>query len=195
MKTISLKIGILLLAFALMGAGCEKEDSQFLETSTVGDIVEIFYLKYDDSRKISYEDKEIELSIQDIRDSVTIDCSLTDFTHSEAMQSLRIHAYLKISEKAGVVEVASKPCGALPYKGNGKDIEEVEDLIKSLKSAPANQINSFYYENAFIDLFGKGTLIKDTPFRIFIAKASPVKYAQLDASIRDYELVFILTKN
>lgn len=198
MKTI-LKISSVFLLLVIMGAGCEddqsiKDQSVIHLSNSVGNLVSIFELKYGDFKEISYDDEKLNLSIKNVIDSVTINCSLVDFANNqEAPLHVRVYSYLQVNNTDELVKVASIPCGAISYNNTGHDIQDVKDLIDELESAPANSMDSTYFDNAFIGLFGEGSLIEDTPFRIFIAKVDPVKFDMPNATIEDYKFIFILT--
>ncbi|MGE0020106.1 MAG: hypothetical protein AB7S72_10605 [Draconibacterium sp.] len=195
-KTKLLKSFLLLLPFyvVLLGAGCEKEDSISVISDDIGNLLSVFELKYGDSKEIIYNGEKVELSIKNIVDSVTIDCSLADFSNNQdAPLTLRIYSYLQINSQDKIVRVSSKPCGALLYEDNGHDVQDVNDLIRDLESAPANLKDSSYFADAFINLFGEGLFIENTSFRIFIAKAFPTNFSHPNAGIEDYRFVFIVT--
>ncbi len=178
-----------------LGTGCETEDKpDSVISDDIGSLLSVFELKYGDSKEISYDGEKINLSINNIEDSVNIDCSLVDFSNNqEAPLSIRIYAYLQINNQNEIVEVASKPCGALFYEDTGHDVRDVKELISDLESAPANLTDSFYFADAFVNLFGEGSFIENTPLKIFIAKASPTNYGHPNASIEDYRFIFIVT--
>lgn len=197
LKILKLNIIILLLlplCVAILGSGCENDELDSVISDDIGDLISVFELKYGDSKEIIYEGEKVELSIVNVEDSVNVDCSLTDFgNNQDAPLAIRIYSYLQINNQTEIVKVASKPCGALFYEDDGHDIQEVNDLINNLKSAPANLKDSTYFADAFINLFGEGSFIENTPFRIFMAKASPTNYSQPDANNSDYQFVFIVT--
>jgi len=185
---------LLPLCVVLLGAGCEKEEPIYVISDDIGKILSVFELKYGESKKITYEGEEIKVSIKNVEDSVTIDCSLADFGNNQnAPLAIRIYASLQINNKDEIVKVASKPCGALLYENNGHDIQDVNDLISEIKSAPANLKDSSYFGDTFMKFFGEGALIETTSFRIFMAKAFPANYIQPGANIEDYQFVFIVT--
>ncbi len=194
LKLFTIFLLLLPLCVVLLGAGCEKDESISVVSDDIGNLLSVFELKYSDSKEITYNGEKIELSIKNIEDSVTIDCSLADFSNNQdAPTTIRVYSYLQINNGDKIVKVASKPCGALFYENNGYDIQGVKDLINDLESAPANLKDSSYFVDAFINLFGEGSFIENTPFRIFMAKASPINYNQPDANIEDYQFVFIVT--
>lgn len=199
MKTKKFKLHVIILLLlplcaVLLVAGCEKDESSPVISDDIGSLLSIFELKYGDSKEITYNGKKAEISISNIEDSVTIDCSLADFSNNQDIPlTIRVYSYLQINNQNKIVKVASKPCGALPYKDNGHDIQDVKDLISNLESAPANLNGGSYFEDEFTDLFGEGSLIENTPLKIFMAKAFPRKFNRPNASTEDYRFVFIVT--
>ncbi len=183
------------MLLALMVAGCEKETSESFLSENVGNLVSVFELKYGDSKTITCGEEKIELSIKDIKDNVSINCSLADFSNNnEGPLAIRIYSYLQVNNLNPFVKVESKPCGALVYKNNGNDIQDIQNMINELKSAPANSGDNTYFTNAFVNLFGEGSPIENTSFRIFMAKAFPTKYDQPNANMDDYKFIFIVTR-
>jgi hypothetical protein len=174
--------------------GCEKEVNPISFTSDdINTVVSTFELKYGDSKEITYKGETIHLSIKNIRDNVSVNCSLVDFSNNQkGPEEVRIYADLLVNNKT--VSVASKPCGALNFEANGHDIQQVNDLIDNLKSAPANSTVGSYFADAFMNYFGEGALIENTSFRIFMAKAYPVNYEQPDAKKEDYKFIFLITR-
>ena len=187
---------LFLLPFCMvfLGVGCGDDESDTGVSDNIGEIIAVFELKYGDSKEIISKGEIIEFSITDVEDSVNVDCSVTDFSNNQDGPSMvRVYSYLQINRQDKIVKIASKPCGALFYENDGHDIQDVNDLINDLESAPANLNDSSYFVDAFINLFGEGSLIQNTPFRIFMAKASPTNYNQPDATVEDYQFVFIVT--
>ncbi|WP_297087258.1 hypothetical protein [uncultured Draconibacterium sp.] len=193
-KLLTILLFLLPLCVVLLGAGCNDDGLDTSISDDIGDLVRVFELKYGDSMEVAYKGEKVELSITDVDDSVNVDCSLTDFSNNvDGSLAVRVYSYLQINNQDKIVKIASKPCGALFYENDGHDIQDVNDLIDDLESAPANLNDSSYFVDAFTNLFGEGSLIQDTPFRIFMAKASPTNYNQPDATIDDYQFVFIVT--
>ena len=194
MKNKIILLTILSLFLLIGGVGCEKEkEKSLISSNDIGEIVSVFELMYNSSAIFVYNNDKIKISFQDVIDNVTVNCSLMDFQDNNIDPSqIKIYSYLKINDEM-IIEVASKPCGALQYKSEGDNVQEIIDLIDELKSAPANINNKSYFADAFIDLFGEGTLIKKTSYKIFIAKAFPIEYEHLNIIKEDYKLIFILT--
>ena len=193
-KLLTIFLLLLPLCVVSLGAGCDDDGLDTSISDDIGDLVGVFELKYGDSMEVAYNGEKVELSITDVEDSVNVDCSLTDFSNNvDGPLAVRVYSYLQINNQDKIVKIASKPCGTLFYENDGHDIQDVNDLIDDLESAPANLNDSSYFVDAFINLFGEGSLIQNTPFRIFMAKASPTNYNQPDATIDDYQFVFIVT--
>ncbi len=194
LEPLTILLFLLPLCMVLLGGGCDDNEPVAGISDDIGDIVGVFELKYGDSKEIVYKGEKVELSITEVEDSVNVDCSLTDFgNNQDGPSAVRIYSYLQINDQNKTVKIASKPCGAIFYENNGHDIQDVNDLINDLESAPENLKDSTYFNDAFINLFGEGSLIENTPFRVFLAKASPTNYNQPDATIDDYQFVFIVT--
>lgn len=194
MKTTFLKISAFVLLFTLIGAGCGKEEySASFTSDDIGSLVSIFELKYGDSKEITYNGETIKLSIKSIKDDVLVNCALVDFgNNQEGPLNVRIYADVQVNDKNQTEKVASKPCGVLLYEDNGHDLQDITELINNIKSAPANQIDNSYFGDAFINLFGEGSSINNTPFRIFMAKACPQKFENTNARMEDYKFIFIV---
>lgn len=157
--------------------------------------LKFFELAYGQSKEIMYGEKEkLIISLRDIKDNVTINCSLADFKNNEEYASVRVYSYLKIDNERELIEVASRPCGALKYKGNEDEVKDLTRLIEEIKTVPANVKYPSYFSYHFMSLFGEGTPIKQGFFRIYIGKVSLDKYTTPEANTRDYKFIFILTK-
>jgi hypothetical protein len=195
MKTTILKISAILLLISSFGAGCRNDEDPNHDISyDIGSVLNVFELKYGELKEIIYNGDTVAISIANIEDSVTVDCSLVDFSNNQdAPLSIRISSYLHIKNQSEILKVTSKPCGALPYESKGHDILDIYELIDEIKSAPANIKDSLYFSNTFRNFFGEGTPIVDTPLQIFIAKAFPTFYSHPNSSIEDYRFVFIVT--
>ena len=179
--------------FLVGGMGCENENSLSI-TDEIGQIINVFQLTHDNIVEVVHNNSKMEISLQNVKDDVTINCELADFSDNiEGRSKIRVYSYLKINNNVEIIEVASKPCGALPYKENKDNVQEVVDLINELKSAPANSKSDTYFTNSFINLFGEGVSIKNTPYKIFMAKAFPINYNQPTAKLENYKFIFILT--
>ncbi len=188
------KIGYFVISFLLLVAGCESEKNSTFLSYEIGDVLSVFELKYGDSKAFDYKGEKIVLTIDDVQDSVTVNCSLTDFTNNSLGPSqIKICTYLSVNDEKVPLKVESKPCGAILYKNDGSDIQDIEERIEEIKNAPANLTLDTYFTDTFINLFGEGTQIENTPYRIYLAKAFPVSYEQPGATKEDYKFIFILT--
>lgn len=192
-QKIILWIGALFLL--MVGAGCEKKTDITTDQQKIGNVVEVFELAYGQSKEIIYGEKDkFIISLRDIKDDVTINCSLADFKNNEEYASVRVYSYLKVDNERELIKVSSKPCGALKYKGNGDEVKDLTRLIEDIKAAPANVKNPSFFSDHFMSLFGEGTPIKQGSFRIFIGKVSLNRYTTPEANAQDYKFIFILTK-
>lgn len=176
----------------MVATGCEKEHS--VSMPKTDKVAAIFELSYGQHKKITYgKNEKIEISLQNVIDSVTVNCALADFQKPEDMLSVRTHAYLRINKSAELVKVSSKPCGAIDYREDVDNIQDVVRYIDEIIAAPAYQSHPSYFIQSFVNLFGEGTPIAHTPLRIYIAKSSPHLFEMHNAQLKDYKFIFILT--
>ena len=173
-----------------------KNNSDDLSISTIGEVVSIFEVKYLETKSIDVSNQIINLTVKDLVDSVIVDCSLVDFGNNvDGPKKIRVHSYLQINGINSLLKVSSKSCGTLPYKNDGSDIQDVTDRINQMKAISTNlNDNNKYYLQEFINLFDNGAAIEGTSFKIFLAKAFPLKYDKPKAAFSDYKFIFILTK-
>ncbi len=195
MKTTILRISAYLLFVSLIGTGCrDYEKPDLVISDDIGNVISVFELKYGELKEIIYNGDTVAISIVSVEDSVTVDCSLADFSNNQdAPLSVRINSYLQINNQEKILKVTSKPCGALPYESNGHDVLDIYELIDEIKSAPANIKDSLYFKNTFRNFFGQGSPIAGISLHIFIAKVFPTYYSHPNSSIEDYRFVFIVT--
>lgn len=197
MKTIMnriIKIGCFILFILLFGAGCNNEKSSSILSSDIGDVISVFELNYGTSKEIVYKGEKIVFEIDDVQDRVSVNCSLVDFPNNSYDPSpIKVCTYLSVNDEKAPLKVESKTCGAILYKNDGSDIQDIEGRIEEMKAASANSSHEAYFTDTFIDLFGEGTQIENTPYRIYLAKAFPVRYEQPGATKKDYKFIFILT--
>lgn len=186
-------LSVIFCLILIVATGC-KEDTAQNESDNIGTIVGVFELSYGNPKIILDGDKELAVSLTSVRDSVMVNCALVDFAEPNAALDVRVYAYLEMNNQNEDVEIASKPCGALYYANDGQDLEDVLTYINEIESDPANQGNSSYYSDTFMNSFGEGSFIDDSQYRIFMAKASPLYYDQPNATLGDYRFVFILTR-
>ena len=181
-----------LFLLLMVATGCEKEHS--VSMPKTDKVAAIFELSYGQHKKITYgKNEKIEISLQNVTDSVTVNCALADFQKPEDMLSVRTHAYLRINKSAELVKVSSKPCGAIDYREDVDNIQDVVRYIDEIIAAPAYQSHPSYFIQSFVNLFGEGTPISHTPLRIYIAKSSPHLFEMHNAQLKDYKFIFILT--
>ncbi len=187
----------LCIIFSLLlfvATGCKDDDTDRNEFDNIGSVVDVFELSYSDPKIVLHGDEELIVSLEGVKDSVTVNCALADFSDPNALLGVRLYAYLQFNNQDEDIEVVSKPCGALYYENNGQDVEDVLAFIDEIESAPANQESRSYYSDTFMNSFGEGSFIDDSYYRIFMAKASPFYYDQPNATLEDYRFVFILTR-
>ncbi|MDR2853719.1 MAG: hypothetical protein LBV31_00240, partial [Prevotellaceae bacterium] len=91
-----------------------------------------------------------------------------------------------------VIKIASKPCGALLYRGDGTDIQSIKDRTDGWQTSWRTDTSS-YFRQEIPRTFGDGTLLQEN-YKIHIAKASPY-LPDTPVSIEDYKFVFIIIKN
>lgn len=199
MKT---KFILLISVLCLIVAGCSKEREPEppapAPTPTpmpkTDKVAAIFELAYGQRKKITYgKNEKIEISIQNVVDSVDVNCAFVDFQKPEDALSVRTHAYLRINKSAELVKVSSKPCGAIDYREDVDNIQDVVRYIDEIIAAPAYQSHPSYFIQSFVNLFSEGTPIAHTPLRIYIAKSSPHLFEMHNAQLKDYKFIFILT--
>ena len=192
-----LSLSLLFGIFWLLG--CKKENNKVDKSgsSSVGEIVEVFELRFLDTKTITVDNQMFKFAIKDIIDSVIVDCSLVDFVNNiEGPKSVRVHTYLQVNEMPSLLKVSSKPCGTISYKNDNTDIQDVTDRINQFKTASQNlNDKNEYYNQEFNNLFGSGSVIEGTSLKIFLAKAFPLKYNNPGAVSSDYKFIFIVTNN
>ena len=182
------------LCIVLFGAGCERDMSGSSLSSDIGDLISVFELKYGDTKEFDYKGEKIVITIEDVHDSVSVNCSLIDFeNNTEDPSRIKISTYLRVNNEKSSLKVESKSCGTILYKNDGSDIQDIEEKIEGIRTASANLTHDTYYTDTFINLFGEGTQIINTSYSIYLAKAFPVNYEKPDALISNYKFIFILT--
>ena len=191
-KQFTVIIFILFFTALLIGSGCKDDNTALSGYDEVGSVIDVFELSYQSPKIISLDDKELTVSLVDVKDSVSVDCAVINYRGSKALLSIRSYAYLKINYNK-IIKVASKPCGAHYYINDGQDVQSVLDLIDEIKAEPANLKDASYFTSSFISSFGEGAYIDDTHYRLFMAKVAPYYYKQPGATVEDYRFVFILT--
>ena len=199
MKNINRFLLLCVIVTSILSLSCKKEKnkSEDLSISTIGDIVSIFEIKYLETKSLDVGSQILNLTVKNLVDSVVVNCSLVDFANNvDGPKKVRIHSYIQINGNNSLLKVSSKPCGALQYKNDGFDIQDITDRINQIKSVSKSlNDNNKYFLQEFINLFDTGVTIEGTPFKIFLAKAFPLKYDKPNASNLDYKFIFILTKN
>ena len=189
---------LLYVIASILSLSCKKvgNKSEDLSISTIGDIVSIFEIKYLETKSIDLGSQILNITVKNLVDSVIVDCSLVDFANNvDGPKKIRIHSYLQINGINTLLKVSSKPCGALQYKNDGSDIQDITDRINQITAISKNlNDNNKYYLQEFSNLFDNGATIEGTPYKLFLAKAFPIKYDKPDAVQSEYKFIFILTK-
>jgi len=203
-KIISNLIVLALLLLMIQGSGCKKDGQSATQKKSssegdslvtgVGRVVSIFELKYGENKEIAYDGLKLKFSIKSVIDDVSVNCSLVDFGNNhDGPKAVRIYSDLVFNDSDVPLQVGSKPCGALNYSDNKDNIQEIANLIETIKAAPAMLTDTTYYNDTFINYFGEGSKILNTSLRVYMAKAYPVKYDKPDARLEDYKFIYILT--
>ena len=161
----------------MVATGCEKEHS--VSMPKTNKVAAIFELSYGQHKKITYgKNEKIEISLQNVVDSVDVNACL-----------------LRINKSAELVKVSSKPCGAIDYRKDGDDIQDVVRYInEEIIETPAYKSDPSYFLQPFVMLFGEGTSIQNTSLRIYMAKSYPNLFEMRNAQLKDYKFIFILTR-
>jgi hypothetical protein len=179
------------LIFLISIISCDKQPNDI----SVGEVKNVFELQYGKLIKLTIDDKEYSFMLENVNDSVDVNCSLVDFKDNTIDPlKISIHAYLSVNSSQTLLKVNSKQCGALPYTNNGTDIQDINNKINAIKSSGNQLNNKDYYNQTFMSFFGTGSLIPNSVYRIYIAKAFPIGYEVPNASLSDYKFIFIITK-
>jgi len=186
------------LIISTLNLSCKKDNNEAYDysNSEIGEIESIFEIKYLETKSIDVGGQILNLTLKNLVDSVIVDCSLIDFANNvDGPKKIRIHSYLQINEINSLLKVSSKPCGTLQYKNDGSDIQDITDRINQIRAISKKlNDNNKYYLQEFSNLFDNGATIEGTPYKLFLAKAFPLKYDKPDAVSSDYKFIFILTK-
>lgn len=176
--------------------GCDKGEDPRLEAASqqVGDILDIFELKEEESYSLNLENQPYQLTIEKIEDNATTNCSLAYFGGSGIPETLRTYVTLKIDGPISqTIKVQSIKCGALAYRHiPAIEIADIKDIIGNNKNP-----NNSYYIQEFFNHFDKGTVftLGENIYKLYLAKAHPHLFllTDPDAPIH-YKFIFILTK-
>jgi hypothetical protein len=194
MINFKLNVLIILLTIGIVGQGCSKAGQSLgKDPIKIGGIFSVFELKYGESKVFTYNGKNITLTLKNVKDSVDFDYSLANFINTDELQKFRVNAYLQIDNKSEYLTIKSKPCGALPYVNDDKEVEDILNRINQIQLAPANSNDEKYFSDQYMALFGNGSNIDNSSLRIFITKADPIKYKKSNALEIDYKFNLILS--
>jgi len=180
-------------------SSCEKSDlsenQEGIAPSSINQVVDVFELKYGEVKENIYEGQVFKFSIVDVVDSIFCYPSETTYIPPDIYNTLRMHAflYLEIGEKRKIsrLKVSSQRCHIIgEFKNDGTDVQQVWDELQAWQSDPP----IYNFENTFVLSFYTGTLIKNTSFSIFMAKAYPfacnLNYIPPQSM---YKFIFIIT--
>ena len=162
--------------------------------SSIEQVTDVFELKYGEIKECNYDGQLIKFSITNVEDSLQ-DCSVIDLGGDpDALNSIRIHALLRVEAGRDIsqLKVSSQRCGGYFYRNDGADIQNVWDILDSIQSCYANQIDTSYFLSEFIRDFGAGALIVGTSLSIYMGKYySPPNKTDKN----NYKFIFIITEN
>jgi hypothetical protein len=162
-------------------------------------VVDVFELKNGEIKECVYNGQSFKFSIDNIEDS-TLPCdNIGDFEYLNTNDKIEVCLRIAINKKDVQLKVNSTSCriAAIEYRHDETDIQHIWDMLKSWQFVPCTPYNdAIYFDSEFHRAFSAGTLIKDTPFSIFIAKMYPIKNDTMDNCNIDnsmYKFVFIIT--
>ena len=182
-----------LLIFSCVGLlACKSED---IATDNVGQVVNVFELKYGESIGIQVDNNNYIFALKNASNNVPC-LALVDFTdYQKQILEIRAHAYLQINGNDKLLDAQSAPGGtAFDYLNNGTDVSDIQHRIDEFKSTSATVKDSTYFNQAFIKVFGSGTVIKNTSLKVFLAKTNITQCQQPNATVEQYKFILIITK-
>lgn len=140
----------------------------------------VFELKFGETKQFSINGNDFKISLTDVYDNVWINCELADFING-IPNDLRTYVTLFINGKN--IQVESGLCGAMHYKNDGNDIQQVINYLSECR----NEDDYAYY-------FSAATIIPNSSYSIYMAKSYPVLYLSEDKNIskNDYKFIFII---
>ncbi len=194
-KIINMKPRIIkaLIIFSCVGLlACKSED---VPTDNVGQVVNVFELKYGEPYEIVVDNNKYNFSLKKVVDNVGCTEAIDFVDNEKALLGIRVHAYLQVNGNDKLLEVQSVPGGtAFNYLNNGTDVKDIQNTIDKFKSTSLTLNDSTYFNQAFINVFGAGSVIRSTTLKVFIAKANLNKCQQPNATVEQYKFILIITK-
>jgi len=155
--------------------------------TSINQVMDVFELKYGDVYEGTYDGQAFRLSITNVADNIII-INETEYIYPFDANKIRMHAFLNIKTGGNVyqLEINSRIWGPYEFNNDGSDVQQVWNLL----SSQDNEIDS----QSFVSNFDKGTLIANTSFSIFMAKAYPFA-CKLDYEPQKsmYKFIFIIT--
>lgn len=194
MKKMPFLLSFLSLLLLLSFTRCDNEDPR-LEAAAqeVGEIIDIFELKEDGSYSLNLGNQSYSLTVEEIEDNATVNCSLAYFEGGIIPETLRTYVTLKIEGAVSkTIKVQSSKCGAFGYRKGRSNIEDVKQIIESGKVS-----DQAYYIQQFFNHFDTGTVftLGESIYKLYLAKSDPVLYLrEVPDTPFSYKFIFILTK-
>lgn len=194
MKKMPFLLPFLSLLLLVSFTRCDNEDPR-LEAAAqeVGEIIDIFELKEDGRYSLNLENQSYSLTVEEIENNATVNCSLTYFEGGIIPETLRTYVTLKIEGSVSqTIKVQSIKCGTLGYRKDRSNIEDVKQIIESGKVS-----DQTYYIQQFFSHFDTGTVftLGESIYKLYLAKSDPVLYFWEVPDIPfSYKFIFILTK-
>jgi hypothetical protein len=155
---------------------------------SIEQIIDVFELKYGEVKEQNINGAVFKFSIVDIVDSLQV-CSETAYQHTE---TFKINVYLRIEKGNDILllKVSSRPC-ATPIFLQDFGINTVQNALDEWQKEQVEQ-NNYQFRFSFGLNFSTGTMIKKTPYSIYIGQAySKMFHQQTDKNI--YKFIFIIT--
>lgn len=185
------KLIIISLILAGSFSSCEKalkeDHKDGILPLSIEQVVDVFELKYGEVKECNYDGQILKFSIVDVEDKV-IPNLMTGYIMPDDVKKLIMTAFLRSEIEKNVfnIKINSIPHGPYEYNNDGLDVQHIWLMLENF------QFDNFL--SLFVFNFGEGTLINNTPFSIYMAKAYPFAYYMKDKpDISMYKFIFIIT--
>jgi len=133
---------------------------------SIKQVVDVFELKYGEIKECNYNGQEFTFSIVDVIDSIKHP-DVTAYIDPSTADWIRIYALLQIQIKKNIYQAdvcSSKWSPNNEFSNDDTDVQQVWNLLN---------LQHEYDLQSFVTAFGTGTLITETSYSIFMAKAYP----------------------
>ena len=182
-----------LLIFSCVGLfACKSEG---VPTDNVGQVVNVFELKYGEPIEIHVNDNSYIFSLKSANNNVPCLDRIDFVDYQKQILEIRAHAYLQINGNDKLLDVQSAPGGtAFDYMNNGTDVSDIQHRIDEFKSTSVTLKDSTYFSQSFTKVFGSGAVIKNTSLKVFLAKTNITQCQQPNATVEQYKFILIITK-